>query len=75
MRKGTIRGSPVYSCQDRSACSNGRYGQKSGPLLSAVRNAVGPKKPSDCCVARMASIHWPAVAFAVASPVTAARST
>lgn len=63
VRNGTTRASPVYSCHERRACSSGRYGQKSGPLLSAVRSAVGPKKPSDCWVARIASIHLPSGGF------------
>ncbi len=57
------------------ACIIGMYGQKSGPPPREVRNAVGPKKPSDAWVARMASIQLAVVATVWASPVMAPRST
>lgn len=69
-----IRVSPPYSCQERSAWISGRNGHKSGPPFSEVRSAFGPKKPSDCPVARTASIQRRVAASAVASPVTIARS-
>lgn len=68
------RVSPSYSCQERSAWTRGRKGQKSGPPFSEVRRALGPKKPSDCWVVRIASIQRRAPASALASPVTMARS-
>lgn len=69
-----IRVSPLYSCQEHSAWISGRNGQKSGPPSSEVRSAFGPKKPSLCPVARIASIQRRVVASAAASPVTIARS-
>ncbi|KDQ65527.1 hypothetical protein DT87_32130 [Streptomyces sp. NTK 937] len=74
LRNGTIRVSPVYSCQERRAWTSGRNGQKSGPPFSDVRSGSGPKKPSGRWVARIASIQRRVAARAVASPVTIARS-
>ena len=51
VRNGTIRLSFVNSACERIACSIGMCGQKSGPLFRLVRNEVGPKKPSEACVA------------------------
>ncbi len=75
MSSGTIRLSPLYSCQLRSAQVIGRNGQKSGPPPSEVRSAVGPKKPSGCAVATIASTQLRTAASAVASWVSTARST
>ncbi|GAA5021407.1 hypothetical protein GCM10025734_76620 [Kitasatospora paranensis] len=75
VRNGRIRLSAVYSYHERRAWSSGRNGQKSGPPPSEVRRARGPNQPSDCWVARIASIQRRAVASAVASRVTTARST
>lgn len=74
LRNGMTRVSPSYSCQHRSAWIKGRKGQKSGPPFSEVRRDLGPKKPSDCWVARIASIHQRVAAGASGSPVTTARS-
>src|ERR1700753_3555223 len=67
-----IRVSPLYSWDVRSACSNGMYGQKTGPPPSDVRSDVGPKKPSDCPVARMPFTHVVTFDRSPASPVTPA---
>ncbi len=68
------RVSPAYSCQERRAWISGRKGQKSGPPFRDVRSAFGPKKPSACWVARIASNQRRTAASAFASPVTIARS-
>ncbi|NHI05235.1 hypothetical protein STPH2_0598 [Streptomyces sp. KO7888] len=75
VNRGRIRGSPAYSSQVRSAWSRGRNGQKSGPPLSDVRRARGPKKPSSWRVARIASIQRRDRSSASASPVAMARGT
>lgn len=70
-----MRSSPVNSSCVRRAWSSGRNGQKSGPPPREVRRARGPKKPSGCWVARIASIQRRAFARAAVSPVATASGT
>ncbi len=65
-----MRPSPVYSANDRMACSIGMCGHRSTWPLRAVRSGAGPKNPSGACVDSTASIHRVPVDSTRESPVT-----